>query len=84
MPASAAATVYAAVVGDAAQRHQRRPELPIRVAGYGGDGAVMEVVVISPLPCGTLGPVLATLYTNPPLEHFPFDLCATCCSPPAS
>ena len=57
------------------------------VAGYGGDnapgGAVLELVAMAPGKCGTAGgPVLASLFTSPVLSHYPFDVCATCYSPP--
>jgi hypothetical protein len=57
------------------------------VSGYGPDnapgGAVLELVAMAPGKCGTAGgPVLASLYTSPVLSHYPFDVCATCYSPP--
>lgn len=57
------------------------------VAGYGGDGApggtTLSLVALAAGPCGPPGgALLATLYTSPPLSHFPFDTCNTCYSPP--
>ena len=57
------------------------------VAGYGGDGApgaaTLQLVALAAGPCGPPGGALiATLYTSPPLSHFPFDKCETCYSPP--
>jgi len=57
------------------------------VAGYGGDGApggtVVSLVALAAGPCGGgNGDVVHTFYTSPPLEHFPFDVCNTCYSPP--
>jgi len=57
------------------------------VAGYGGDGApggaTLSLVALAPGKCGTAGgAVLATLYTSPVLDHYPFDVCSTCYSPP--
>ena len=56
------------------------------VAGYGADGApggcVVELVAFAPGPCGVGGAVLASLWKSEPLIHYPFDVCATCFSPP--
>ncbi len=57
------------------------------VAGYGPDGApggaTLDVVALAPGKCGsTGGAVLAVLYSSPVLDHYPFDSCATCYSPP--
>ena len=56
------------------------------VAGYGGagapGGAVLQVVASVPSPCGACGQVLQVLYTSPPLEEYPFDVCQDCYSPP--
>lgn len=59
------------------------------VSGYGADGApggaTMSLVVLAPGPCGAPGgAVLQTLYTSPVLSHYPYDVCATCYSPPVN
>ena len=56
------------------------------VSGYGGDGApggaTFELLALAPGPCGAGGAVIATLYTSPVLDHYPYDSCNTCYSPP--
>ena len=59
------------------------------VAGYGGDGApggaVVQVLALARGACDALPgdlPVVQTLYTSPPLVHYPYDVCSTCYSPP--
>jgi len=56
------------------------------VAGYGGDGApgatVLELVALTPGPCGSQGKEIISLYKSEALSHYPFDVCNTCYSPP--
>jgi hypothetical protein len=56
------------------------------VAGYGPDGApggvVLELIALTPGPCGSQGTEIVSLYKSEPLIHYPFDVCNTCYSPP--
>ena len=56
------------------------------VSGYGPDGAqgssVLEVVALTPGPCGSQGKEIVSLYKSEALSHYPFDVCNTCYSPP--
>ena len=56
------------------------------VAGYGADGApggaTLSLVALAPGPCGVGGALVATLYTSPVLDHYPYDVAPTNYSPP--
>ena len=85
-PGDVSTAAYAAIISDNSHNITGLSLSFQYVAGYGGDGApggsTLQLLALAPGPCGVSGATLATLYTSPVLEHYPYDVCPTCYSPP--